>query len=105
MQGTRLPDAVMGEPGPGWDAWEREPAEGRPRELLAPLGAYMKVSKEGQHWCWYIRDPTGDASSIRLEHHSVTEFEDGTITVSPSIVVRHGNGWHGWLRRGVWSPA
>lgn len=103
MQGTRLPDAVMGEPGPGWEAWESLSESGY-KELTAPLGAYMKVSNKGRHWCWYIRDPTGDASSIR-EHHSVTEFDDGKITVSPSIVVRHGHYWHGWLRRGEWSGA
>ena len=103
MQGTRLPDVQRGSRR-GWSAWDRLRA-GR-RELVAPLGAYMRVlAEDGTTWCWYIRDPTGDASSIRFANHSVTEYADGTITVSPSIVVRHGNRWHGWLRRGVWSAA
>lgn len=30
--------------------------------------------------------------------------EDGTITVSPSILISHweGRSWHGYLERGVW---
>lgn len=98
MQGTRLPD-VDAEVENGWEVWDKLIDGVRVR--TAPLGAYMKVTKGGRPWCWYIVDPTGDRSSIR-EHHSVTEFEDGTITVSPSIVVRHGNLWHGWLERGIW---
>lgn len=40
-------------------------------------------------------------------HHKVTEHEDGTITVTPSILIhspRTGKGekWHGYLERGVW---
>ena len=39
-----------------------------------------------------------------LADHKVTEHEDGTITVSPSILVRdsQGNEYHGYLERGVW---
>lgn len=102
MKGTRLPD-VHRHHRRGWSRRDRMRA-GR-RVLVAPLGAYMKVlAEDGSTWCWYIRDPTGDASSIR-QHHQVVEHDDGTITVSPSIVVRHGNRWHGWLRQGEWSPA
>ena len=101
MQGTRLPDAVMGEPGPGWDAWE---GAARPRTVIAPRGAYMKVLKaDGSTWCWYVRDPNGDVCSIGFNVHAVTEYKDGTITVEPSIITPHGQGWHGFLRRGVWS--
>jgi hypothetical protein len=96
MQGTRLPDAQMGEPGPGWDAWDNG--------NCVP-GAYMKVSTawEGNPGgiIWYIRDPTGEIGSIHRSHHTVTEHEDGTITVSPSIL-KHG-GYHGFLSAGVWS--
>jgi hypothetical protein len=50
---------------------------------------------------WLARPPgnhTGD-----LTNHTVTEHEDGTITVSPSILIDDGqNKWHGFLERGVW---
>lgn len=57
---------------------------------------------------WYARPP--GASTCSLAKHHVTEHEDGTITVSPSILVRTSNAngeaveqFHGWLRRGVWA--
>lgn len=100
MVGTRIPD-VRRDRRAGWSKWDRVRAG--VRELVAPAGSYMRVRNEdGSVWCWYIRDPTGDASSIRFDHHAVTEFADGTISVSPSIVVRHGHRWHGFLERGVW---
>lgn len=40
-----------------------------------------------------------------LGGHQVVEHEDGTITVSPSILVSKGPNnpvWHGFLERGVW---
>jgi len=42
-----------------------------------------------------------------LTAHDVAEHEDGTITVSPSILVnghRPNRRRHGFLRRGVWHP-
>lgn len=104
MQGTRLPDAEMGIPGPGWEAWgERPDGCG---EMTAPPGAYMKVtsrSADGAHVSvrWYARDPNGDALSI-AGNHQVVEHEDGTITVTPSIINPNGT-FHGWLQRGAWS--
>lgn len=43
----------------------------------------------------------------RLPLHTVTEHEDGTITVRPSVIMRgHASGVpstrHGFLTRGVW---
>lgn len=63
---------------------------------------------------WYCCAPTavdadgfgfhgalGDGSGVR--GHNVVEHEDGTITVSPSILItRHDGRWHGYLERGVW---
>lgn len=48
--------------------------------------------------------PPGTDLLAGLSKHEVTEHEDGTITVSPSILVRdwRGNQWHGYLERGVW---
>jgi len=69
-------------------------------------GDYQK-RKDGRGW--YLRPPRGHLGWISTEpgHHTVTEHEDGTITVSPSILhtsVREGVGvvWHGFLERGVW---
>lgn len=38
-----------------------------------------------------------------LSRHEVIEHADGTITVSPSILVTGHNGsWHGYLIEGYW---
>lgn len=40
-----------------------------------------------------------------LSKHTVIEHEDGTITVSPSILItcgQDGEQWHGYLERGIW---
>jgi len=39
-----------------------------------------------------------------LANHNVIEHEDGTITVSPSILIEghRGDRWHGYLTRGIW---
>jgi len=59
---------------------------------------------------WICCSPNGHAGNLKA--HEVIEHEDGTITVSPSILISrggHGSGkpveelWHGFLRRGVWS--
>lgn len=53
---------------------------------------------------WYAR-PLGSHLGS-LANHEVTEHEDGTITVTPSILVDDGRGqWHGYLERGVWRRA
>lgn len=59
---------------------------------------------------WWCRPPTeaGGGPIGRLKNHRVEEHADGTITVAPSILIRTTGGeelYHGWLRRGVWSPA
>jgi hypothetical protein len=54
---------------------------------------------------WYVRPLMGPSGVGRLSEgaHTVTEHEDGTITVEPSLVMP--DGWHGWLRRGVFTVA
>ena len=43
-----------------------------------------------------------------LSKHTVTEHEDGTITVSPSILITMRGPedvektWHGFLEKGIW---
>lgn len=82
MIGRRLPD--------------RDPAG--PDTCFAP-GDYGRLSTT-----WIACTPNGALGN--LSGHDVVEHEDGTITVSPSILVTEvGSGrelWHGWLERGVW---
>lgn len=58
---------------------------------------------------WWCRTPSGDMGN--LAGHDVTENEDDTITVSPSILVttqRNGKTielYHGYLRNGEWYSA
>lgn len=58
---------------------------------------------------WYAKTPNGEPAN--LTGHSVTEHEDGTITVVPSIAVSTSRGgqkvdlYHGFLERGVWRLA
>lgn len=56
---------------------------------------------------WMLYLPGGGLGD--LSQHDVTEHEDGTITVSPSILVTSPRPAgerrrHGFLRRGVWEP-
>jgi hypothetical protein len=77
------------------------------RELYdAEPGGYCKVVETDADGkairdVWWIKDPHG--SMGRLATHTVTEHEDGTITVDPSILDPDPGGYHGWLKRGVWS--
>jgi hypothetical protein len=90
-----------------------------------PFGAYWRES----NGTWSVRTPNGRIGSVAK--HTVVEHEDGTITVSPSILVyaiepriytpeerarmvmladeayvrewESGKpGYHGFLERGVW---
>ena len=50
---------------------------------------------------WYAMTPSGMVAG--LSDHTVTEHEDGTISVTPSILVNDGQkDWHGFLKHGVW---
>jgi hypothetical protein len=66
-------------------------------------GDYGRSPKDGN---WYCRTPSGLGGN--LTRHEVTEHENGTITVSPSILVQapgRSSGpteWHGYLERGEW---
>lgn len=73
-------------------------------DSILPLepGDYAKHPENGD---WYAMTPNGHLAGLRL--HTVTEHDDGTITVDPSILVSTSDGpvYHGWLRAGVWSDA
>lgn len=61
--------------------------------------------KDEHYGVWFARPPHGSVGSLR--NHEITEHEDGTITVSPSILITtHDKNeqtvWHGYLEHGVW---
>lgn len=64
-------------------------------------GEYAKWAFDGN---WYARPPVDKDLTANLAAHQVTEHADGTITVSPSILVSAGaiGSWHGFLEHGVW---
>ena len=75
------------------------------RLWFAP-GDYGQDRLDGK---WYARPPTDPDQHMTgcLSAHEVVEHEDGTITVSPSILITgHDNDcavqWHGYLEKGVW---
>jgi hypothetical protein len=75
-------------------------AEGR---LVLQEGDYAFDPRDGK---WYARPPSTFA--VSLDTHDVTEHEDGTITVSPSIVSSDGfsrRPWEGYLELGAWRQA
>lgn len=96
MQGTRREDG----------AWDLK------------VGEYSKmpIAHDGESYtCWLVNVPTGHRIMIGPEPVSggweVDEHEDGTISVVPkpgnsnSILVHPSggrDGWHGYIRRGVW---
>ena len=66
-------------------------------------GGYCPVGRDGER-LWMVRTPNGHLGNLAA--HDVTEHEDGTITVSPSILVsnpQEGELYHGFLVKGEWS--
>ena len=62
-------------------------------------GDYGKTEKD----TWYAKPPGFKGGYANLSKHKVVEHKDGTITVTPSILVsNHLNVWHGYLTNGVW---
>lgn len=74
-----------------------------PHEMMG--GDYGKWNLSSGDGNWYAVPPETDLVA-NLASHDITEHDDGTITVSPSILVSDGNkSWHGFLKRGVWELA
>jgi len=69
-----------------------------PNSLLPQNGEYGKNANGD----WFGMTPNGHLAN--LSAHKITEHSDGTITVSPSIMLKQGKieVWHGFLREGVW---
>jgi hypothetical protein len=110
LAGRRVPD----------DEWFDRQSDGR----IQP-GDYGCQESEGVVM-WFACDPTGEIGWLAVHepdkagnYHTITEHDDGTITVGGSIQGRviaseniygHGpitsrGGWHGWLEKGVWRDA
>jgi len=73
-------------------------------EAIFPLDGPGTYGKDAEG-SWWVHVPIEGATGARISLHTVTEHEDGTITVSPSILMnfgRRGVTWHGYLERGVW---
>lgn len=84
MKGTRLPDGEV-------DPWPPQ------------NGAYWRGQgrADAQDLVWFCVTPNGLYGN--LASHTVTEHDDGTISVSPSILVKaHDGSFHGYLERGIW---
>ena len=67
--------------------------------LFLATGEYGKTSND----IWMMRAPKGHIGN--LDNHNIVEHDDGTITVSPSILIQdkeYHNIWHGYLEKGIW---
>ena len=70
---------------------------------LLRAGEYTKWTTRSGVAMWMACTPNGLHGN--LSGHTVVEHEDGTITVTPSILVTgHDARWHGVLKAGVWEP-
>jgi hypothetical protein len=64
--------------------------------LALEPGDYGKLDNS-----WHAMTPSGLRAN--LANHEVVEHENGTISVTPSILVDNGRStWHGHLTKGVW---
>lgn len=87
-----------------WDEYE-----GTWPGLLNGRAFYVKVPDDhhyrGARITWIVG--YGYIGSLRADTHTVTEHDDGTITVTPSLIIDSGRGerWHGWLNQGVFTGA
>ncbi len=93
----RLPDSVDGEFPEGFD----DSAISFWRDLRL-----VENPPAGGSNGWIIYLPGGGVGN--LSRHQIAEHEDGTITVSPSILMTstrpNERRRHGFLKRGVWEP-
>lgn len=67
----------------------------------------LRSTEHPNNAAWQVTCPNGRGGCLLT--HKVVEHEDGTITVTPSILIhpkeydgRKLPGWHGYLERGVW---
>lgn len=85
----------------------------RPGDYCGPIFGYTGPKTAVYFLKPNARDDDAPPRARSLQHvtippHSVTEEDDGTLTIAPSIgdTVRGGagdsDGWHGFLEHGVW---
>ena len=69
-------------------------------EYALEMGEYGKDLKGH----WFYRVPVPGFGTGGLDKHQITEHENGTITVQPSILCygSFDKTWHGYLEKGVW---
>lgn len=77
-------------------------------EEIGP-GSYGRINRTVEqvhgftrHLFWQVHAPDGSCCALDPDIHRVTEHDDGTISVFPSIIT---STWHGWLKRGIWTKA
>ena len=85
MIGKRVVDGV----------WPENPGEYSKHITERQDGTNKKV-------VWFCIPPKAGVGCGSLENHTITEHADGTITVSPSILITGAHQWHGFLEKGVW---
>lgn len=95
----------------GIRVWPNEKGWLDPQAMQQP-GAYGRATapeiKPGSAIGWWeICTPDGHLGCLDPKLHTVTEHDDGTITVAPSIDMsrRHAGAYHGFLRNGEWTPS
>lgn len=82
--------------------------KGRRIDFETGVGAVLQPGDYGRvEGRWTACAPKGQPNEYlaNLAGHTIVEHEDGTITVSPSILVIVYNppgNWHGYLQRGFW---
>ena len=75
---------------------------------IPPHGAVYRnewaPSQDGEAGHWWVVSPVLDVARLSSEF-TVTEHEDGTISVYPSLVFEKPgqSGFHGYLNRSVWA--
>lgn len=87
-------DTTRGRARPGVAPWDLEAGDYCVRQEAADPRRSV---------AWVVT-PNGNGPA-RLDGWELTEHEDGSITVSPSILAEPAGGmpgWHGYLEHGVW---
>lgn len=87
LQGRRLPN--------GDDRLLVAPSKAKPGDY----GLYQGYT--GDKLALFFVLPHGERGHITFPPHELTVNDDGTITISPSIL-HPADGWHGYLERGIW---
>ena len=104
MIGKRLPDE------PGWNHGRLNPGEYVKLDpAMMQDGTPLTPKLREVYPYWLVCTPNGHAGSLS-KSWAITEHDDGTITVSPSIRISVGGGngiperelWHGFLQAGTW---